>query len=82
MEGKEISFVTWPDGNVSGESITLGGPRLAIERFCYTYLPERWFGRYSVGYVADTLWKGAREKGFRCHTIVIGKDGEPALKAP
>lgn len=21
MEGKEISFVTWPDGNVSGESI-------------------------------------------------------------
>jgi hypothetical protein len=64
-QGTKISFVTWPDGKVDGRSVTLHGETMARENFIATYLPEEWFGRVPTGYVTETLWKGARDKGFR-----------------
>ncbi|MFA7335062.1 MAG: hypothetical protein WC130_12340 [Kiritimatiellia bacterium] len=77
-QGTEISFVVWPDGRVDDRSLTLCGEHRAREAFIASYLPEQWFGN-SSSYVADTLWKGAREKGFRSYTIEIGADGKPKL---
>jgi hypothetical protein len=78
-QGNSISFVTWPNGEVDEHSVTVGGERIARQRFVDSYLPEQWFGNHAREYVADTLWKGAREKGFRSYTITIGADGEPKL---
>jgi hypothetical protein len=79
MESREISFVTWPDGKVDGHSLTVAGERVARERMITQWLPTDWFGDHVTGYVADTLWRGMRDKGFRSHTIKIGADGEPSL---
>lgn len=79
-QGVKISFVTWPDGRVDDGSLTIAGERTARKLFCASYLPEQWFGRGTVDYVVDSLWNGAREKGFRSHTITIGKDGKPVLE--
>ena len=79
-QGTAISFVVWPDGKVDERSLTVYGKNIAIESFIYSYLPTEWFGRHSPSYVSDTLWKGAREKGFRCYTVVIGMDGQPSLE--
>ena len=79
-QGHAISFVTWPDGRVDENSVTVCGQRIARQRFVDSYLPEEGFGNSSREYVADTLWKGARDKGFRSYTITIGKDGVPQLE--
>ena len=79
-QGTSISFVVWPDGKVDGRSLTISGERIARQRFVDSYLPEEWFGRISREYVADTLWKGARDKGFKCYTIKVGADGVPELE--
>jgi hypothetical protein len=78
-QGTRISFVVWPDGRVDDRSLTLCGERIAREGFINGYLPEEWFGRSSRSYIADTLWRGATEKGFRSYTIEIGADGKPRL---
>lgn len=78
MEGPKISFVTWPDGKVSSESLTVAGERMARERLIMTWLPEEWFGRVE-GYTCDRLWSGMEKKGFRSHTIEIGTDGAPVM---
>lgn len=80
MEGPEISFVTWPDGKVDGRSLTVCGEQMARSQFVGQWLPADWFGEYAVSHsVTDTLWRGAKEKGFRCYTIKIDKDGKPSL---
>lgn len=78
-QGTQISFVVWPDGEVDGRSLTVGGERIAREAFISGYLPMQWFGN-SSSHVADTLWRGATERGFRSYTIEIGEDGIPKLK--
>lgn len=78
MEGPRISFVTWPDGKVSGESLTVGGERIARERHILSYLPSDWFGPVT-SYVLDGLWSGMKTKGFKSHTVEIGEDGNPLL---
>jgi hypothetical protein len=77
----EISFVTYPDGKVDEKSLTVCGETIARQRFVSAWLPERFFGP-SSSYALDTLWRGAREKGARSYTIVIGDDGQPSLKEP
>ncbi|OYU91937.1 MAG: hypothetical protein CFE29_03570 [Bradyrhizobiaceae bacterium PARB1] len=79
MESREVSFVTWPDGKVDNASLTVAGEQMAREKMINQWLPAEWFGRAVTGYVADTLWRGMTEKGFRSHTIKIGEDGLPAL---
>ena len=78
-QSHEISFVTYPDGQVDERSITVCGERIAQQRFVSAWLPERFFGPSSE-LALSTLWRGAAEKGARSYTIVIGKDGEPKLK--
>lgn len=79
MEGSKISFVTWPDGKVSSESLTVAGEQIARERLIRTWLPEEWFGDAVSGYRADGLWRGMESKGFRSWTIEIGENGTPIL---
>lgn len=79
MEGPKISFVTWPDGKVSSESLTVCGEQLAREKLIVTWLPERWFGRVE-GYICDRLWQGMVKNGFKSHTVEIGADGQPVLE--
>ena len=79
MESREISFVTWPDGKVASESLTVAGEQIARERIINSWLPTDWFGKAVTGYVADALWRGMSEKGFKSHTIKIGKNGQPEL---
>jgi hypothetical protein len=79
MEGDTISFVTWPDGRVDGRSLTVCGKRDAKKGFVDGFLPKEFFGTYSADYVADTLWRGCQDKGFKVHTILI-KDGKPILE--
>ena len=74
-----ISFIVWPDGKIDERSLTVSGERIARQRFVDSLLPEEWLGRTSREYIADTLWKGMREKGFRSYTISIDKDGTPQL---
>jgi len=78
MESHKISFVTWPDGKVDDASLTVRGEVVARQRFVNQWLPEQLFGGHR-GYVADDLWRGAREKGFRSYTVEIGEAGEPRL---
>jgi len=78
-QSQNISFVIWPSGQVDSRSLTLHGKRAAIEGFIRAYLPSEYFGEAS-GYVADTLWRSARDNGFRVYTITIGKDGKPVLE--
>lgn len=78
-QSKTISFVTYPDGRVDEQSITVAGERIARERFIATWLPTEFFGAAPTGYAADGIWRGAAEKGFRVHTIEIAKDGTPSL---
>lgn len=75
----EISFVTYPDGQVDEKSITVCGERIAQRRFVSAWLPDRFFGP-SSDYALDSLWRGAAEKGARSYTIVIAPTGEPKLK--
>ena len=75
-----ISFVTWPDGKVDENSLTVCGNSKAKERFVAGWLPNIWFGSKSIEYVIHSLWEGAREKGFRCYTIEIGADGEAKVQ--
>lgn len=79
MEGYEVSFVTWPDGKVDDASLTVCGEHNATERLVRTWLPVEWFGD-AISYPIQQLWRGMENKGFRVHTIVVGKDGEPKLK--
>ena len=79
-QGTRISFVVWPDGKIDDRSLTICGERIARESFIAGYLPEQWFGRDSRSYVADTLWRGAAEKGFRSYTIEVDASGKPILK--
>jgi hypothetical protein len=79
-EGTKISFVTWPNGQVAGESVTIHGKEGAIRGFVESFLPEEWFGREHFSYASRSLWEGARKKGFRVHTIEIGEDGKPTLE--
>lgn len=79
MESREISFVTWPDGKVDNASLTVGGDQIARQRMIRQWLPEDWFGKGATSYVLDQLWSGMRDKGFRCYTIKIDKDGKPEL---
>lgn len=79
MESREISFVTWPDGKVDSASLTVAGEQIARQRMINQWLPTDWFGKAVTGYIADQLWSGMRDKGFRCYTITIGKDGTPEL---
>jgi hypothetical protein len=78
-QGTKISFVVWPDGKVDEQSLTVSGERFARESFIASYLPERFFGKAPRDYIADRIWDGAREKGFRSYTIEIGIDGNPIL---
>lgn len=78
-QSREISFVTYPDGQVDEASVTVCGETIARQRFVSAWLPDRFFGP-SSGYALDTLWRGAREKGARSYTITIGADGQPTLK--
>lgn len=80
MESREISFVTWPDGKVSDASLTVAGEQNAKERHIGQWLPKEWFGKPISSFQAMELFRGMEEKGFRIHTIVIGKDGSPKLK--
>ena len=75
-----ISFVTWPNGNVDENSLTVCGDIIARERFVAGWLPINWFGSRAIGYAVHSLWDGAREKGFRCYTIEIGADGEAKVQ--
>ncbi len=78
MEGPRISFVTWPDGKVSGESLTVGGETNARHRHVTSWFPRDLLG--DPGWSAlDSLWRGMEAKGFRSHTIEIGADGQPVL---
>jgi hypothetical protein len=83
-QGTKISFVTWPDGTVDGESLTLAGQRIALRQFMQTFLPSRFFGPLGDLYVIglEGLWKSAKDHGFKVHTIAIGKDGQPTLEVP
>lgn len=80
MESKEISFVTWPDGKVSDASLTVAGEQIAKERHIAQWMLPEWFGKAATGYRASELFRGMEEKGFRVHTIIIAKNGEPKLK--
>jgi hypothetical protein len=79
-QGTTISFVIWPDGKLDENSLTVAGQKIARERFIAGWLPERWFGTPAIGYVTDTLWRGAYDKGLRSYTIEIDKDGKPVLQ--
>ena len=79
MEGKTISFVTYPDGKVSNASLTVSGRQIAKEKIIAEWLPERYFGAGLRGYEADHLWNSMREKGFKCWTIQFSDDGTPEL---
>jgi hypothetical protein len=81
-QGTKISFVTWPTGEVDGESITLAGERAAIRSFVQTFLPSKFFGPLGDLYVVglEGLWKSAKDRGFKVHTIAIAKNGEPTLE--
>jgi hypothetical protein len=74
-----ISFVTWPDGRVDGRSLTVCGKRDAKKLFVSGFLPTDWFGNFAADYTVDTLWRGAQDKGFKCHTVIV-KDGKPVLE--
>jgi hypothetical protein len=80
MESRFISFVTWPDGSVSGESLTVGNSSQSIARHKHikSWMPRDWFGDVR-GYALDLLWEGMAQKGFKSHTIEIGADGVPVL---
>jgi hypothetical protein len=78
-QSREISFVTYPDGQVDERSITVCGERIAQQRFVSAWLPERFFGPSSE-LSLSSLWHGASEKGARSYTIVIAANGEPKLK--
>lgn len=80
MESREISFVTWPNGKVDDRSLTGAGSRIARQQMINQWLPVEWFGKAVTGYLADQLWSGMREKGFRCYTIKIGEDGKPIIE--
>lgn len=79
MESREISFVTWPDGKVANESLTVAGERLAREGLIRSWLPADWFGDLN-SYSFEGLWRGMQSKGFRSHTITVSEDGTPTLK--
>lgn len=79
MEGPKISFVTWPDGKVSSESLTVCGEQLARELLIVTWLPERYFGKIDSA-VCWRLWEGMKKNGFKSHTVEIGADGKPVLE--
>ena len=78
-QGDTISFVIFPDGKLDEQSLTVSGRQIAIQRCIGAWLPERYFGRAPSGYVADSLWKEMREKGFKVYTIKIGPDGSPIV---
>jgi hypothetical protein len=81
-QGTKISFVTWPTGEVEGESLTLGGERIAMRQFMQTFLPSRFLGPLGDLYVIglEGLWKSAKDRGFKVRTIAIGADGAPTLE--
>lgn len=78
-ESYEISFVTWPNGKVDENSLTVGGERIAKARIVQSWLPTQWFGSID-DYKLSQLFLGMENKGFKVHTIVIGKDDEPKIK--
>lgn len=80
MEGPRISFVTWPDGKVSSESLTVAGEDIAQARLIATWLPERYFGSLD-SYACRRLWENMKKNGFKSHTVEIGVDGAPVLQS-
>jgi hypothetical protein len=79
MESREVSFCTWPNGKVDDTSLTVAGEQISRQRMINQWLPTDWFGKAVTGYMADQLWAGMREKGFRSYTIKIREDGQPEL---
>lgn len=77
-QGSTISFVVFPDGSLDEASLTVCGKQIAQERCIAGWLPERFFGN-PTGYIASTVWKGMREKGFKSYSIFIESDGTPKL---
>jgi hypothetical protein len=78
-ENHNIYFITWPDGRVEQESLTVVSAEYAKMGFISSYLPERFFGEkmnWLTSYVIGGIWSGMQEKGFRCHHIKM-IDGKP-----
>lgn len=75
MESRSIHFVTWPDGKVSDASMTVVGAGEAKRRIIQEWLPEGYFGKIEPWDV-DRLWRGMRDKGFRCHSFNVSESGE------
>ena len=80
-QSENVSFVTWPNGQIDQNSLTVAGETMAKRQFLNYFLPEQWFGEADkvMGWTAiDGLWRAAQSKGFRIYTIRV-KDGQPEI---
>ena len=82
-QGKEIRFVTWPDGKVDEATVNIYGQSWAIQAFIQTFLPHRWFGDVgTISWGSSMLWQNAKKNGFKVHTIEVPRAISPEPKPP